>query len=187
MDKILDFIRGKIEIYLQQKFGQDGSAIGYLASGNWDPLSFTDNQTTILLLNIEEDKVMRPDNFYAATDHTGKMIPNFPEIRLNLYFLFVAKNNDYKEAWKQLSAVISFFQTYRVFSKENAPDLPEEVHKLSFELVTLNFSEQNEVWSALKVPYHPSVMFKARSVTVQTVPADLRADIQIVQPNIGGK
>ena len=187
MDRILDFIKNQIEIYLQQKFGQDGSAIGYLASGNWDPLTFTDNQTTILLINVEEDRVMRPDHLYSAKDAEGNKIAAPPELRLNLFILFVAKNNDYKEAWKQLSAIISFFQQKRLFTPENAPELPDDVQTLVFELTTLSFSEQNEVWSALKAPYHPSVMFKVRTVTVQSLPADLRTNIEIIQPNIGGK
>jgi hypothetical protein len=187
MDKILDFIKGKIDIFLQQKFGQGSSGIGFLATGNWDPLVFSDNQVTILLINVEEERTMRPPQLHATKDYQGKLIAANPDFQLNLYFLFVAKNNDYKEAWKQLFAIIEFFQTNRSFSPENTPDLPDEVNKLHFELVTLSFSEQNEVWSALKVPYHPSVMFKARSIFIQSSPADLSAEIEIIQTTIGGK
>lgn len=187
MDKILEFIRGKIEVFLQQKFGQNTSGIGFLASGNWDPLTFSDNQTTILLINVEEERTMRSDKLFSTKNQAGNTLVSNPEFRLNLYFLFVAKNNDYKEAWKQLFAIIEFFQANRFFDENNTPDLPDVVAKLTFELTTLSFSEQNEIWSALKVPYHPSILIKARSVVIQTAPADLGADVEVIRTNIGKK
>jgi len=185
MDSILDFIQTKLEIYFHQKFGPQGAVIGFLASGNWDPLTFSDNQTTILLVNIEEEKVMRPDNLYQATRGDGSTVRANPEIRLNLYMLFVAKNNDYKEAWKQLHAVIAFFQGHKLFNPTNSPDIPEGIQQLVFELNTPSFSEQNEIWSALKAPYHPSVLFKVRSIFIQEESASTSVEIDNVSLNLG--
>ena len=46
----------------------------------------------------------------------------------------------------------------------------EVQYKLVMELITLPFSEQNEVWSSLRVPYHPSVLYKAKMIVYRIDP-----------------
>ena len=43
----------------------------------------------------------------------------------------------------------------------------ENIERLVIELVTLPFSQQNEIWSALRVAYHPSVLYKVKMVVFQ--------------------
>ena len=60
--------------------------------------------------------------------------------------------------------VIRFFQQNRALDHDNTPALSPLIDKLVLELVTLPLSEQNEIWSALRVSYHPSVLFRVRMV-----------------------
>ena len=62
----------------------------------------------------------------------------------------------------------------------NAPELSENIEQLVMELVTLPFSEQNEVWSSLRVTYHPSVLYKVKMVVFQDEDA-------VGMPEIGEK
>ena len=159
--------------------------VDFLASGNWDPLSFADNQLTLLCVNIEEERTMRPDDLYRRNGIDGKPLDVHPEIRLQLYLLFVAKFNDYKEAWKQLFAVIKHFQRNRFFRASTHPDLPDDLEQLVMELVTLPFSEQNELWSALKVTYHPSVLYRAELVMIQDDEVEMAPEVREIQNEVG--
>ena len=90
-----------------------------------------------------------------------------PDIRLNLYVLFVAHYKQYEDSLKYLSLIISYFQTHRVIDQHDAPELNEKIERLVLELVTLPFSEQNEVWNALRITYHPSVLYKVKMLVFQ--------------------
>ena len=87
-----------------------------------------------------------------------------PEIRLNLYVLFVARFPQYEDALRSLSLIIQYFQNHRVLNHQNAPELSDNIEQLVMELITLPFSEQNEVWSSLRTTYHPSVIYKVKLV-----------------------
>jgi len=67
-------------------------------------------------------------------------------------------------ALQQLSRVVRYFQNHRVFTRENSPELNEKIPQLVLELITPSFSEQNEIWGALRVSYQPSALYKVRMV-----------------------
>ena len=89
---------------------------------------------------------------------------------MNLYVLFVARYKQYEDALSYLSQIIQYFQNNRVFDHQSAPELSDDIEKLVMELITLPFSEQNEVWSSLRVPYHPSVLYKAKMIVYRIDP-----------------
>lgn len=132
-----------------------------------DPLSFQLGAISILLINVEEENTLRPPDLYVKTLADGTRQRILPEIRLNLYVLFAARFKQYDESLRNLSGIIQYFQHNRLLDHQNAPDLNEDVDHLSIELVTLPFSEQNEVWGSLRMAYHPSVLYKVRMVTFQ--------------------
>ena len=80
------------------------------------------NSILITLLNIEEEKFLKNQNHYRKEnkDDIGYKVVN-PEIQLNLYVLFSAQKNDYAEALKQISHLITLFQGKNVFEKEDFP------------------------------------------------------------------
>jgi hypothetical protein len=65
---------------------------------------------------------------------------------------------------KYLSRIVQHFQNHRVFNQQNAPELSQRIDRLVLELITLPFSEQNEIWNALRTAYRPSVLYKARMI-----------------------
>jgi hypothetical protein len=54
-----------------------------------------------------------------------------------------------------------------VIDHHNTPELSENIEQLMIELITLPFSAQNEVWSALRVAYHPSLLYKIKMIVFQ--------------------
>lgn len=132
-----------------------------------EALKFKLGAVSVLLINIEEEKTLRaPDQFMRrAPDGTKQAVS--PEIKLNLYVLFVAHFQEYEASLRYLSHIIRYFQSHRVFNQQNAPQLNENIRQLVTELITLPFSEQNEVWNALRVTYHPSVLYKIKMLVFE--------------------
>ena len=145
-----------------------------------DPLTFRLGAVSALLINIEEENRLRPPDLYRRTSADGLVQQIQPEIRLNFSVLFVAHFKQYEDSLRYLSLIIQHFQNYRLLNHQNAPALPEEIEQLVVELITLPFSEQNEVWSALRVTYHPSVLYKVKMIVFQDSDA-------IVAPQITAK
>jgi hypothetical protein len=127
-------------------------------------LSFANNAITLLLINIEEENTLRQNEPYLQTRKDGTRVSVNPEIRLNLYILFVARFSDYEESLKYLSCIIRFFQSNRVFKHDTFPGLSENVDRIIMELVTLPFNAQNEIWSVLKTGYEPSALYKVKMI-----------------------
>ncbi len=127
--------------------------------------SFKSDAVSILLVRIEEDATLRNPDLYARVSAEGVHQKVAPEIRMKLWVLFVARfPDDYSRALRHLSDVIRYFQNHRVFNQENSPDLKEEVPQLILELVTPSFTEQNEIWGALRSAYQPSALYKVNMI-----------------------
>jgi len=144
--------------------------VTFMDGDQMDAPSFKLGTITMLLVNIEEDNVFRSSDRYGRIASNGKRQEVQPEIRLNLLILFAARYKQYEDALRYLSQIIQYFQNNRVFEHQSAPELNESIEKLVMELVTVPFSEQNEIWGSLRVPYHPSVLYRMRMIVYQTEP-----------------
>lgn len=149
-----------------------------------DPIDFKLNAISALLVNLEEDTSVRPDDPYRRTLADGTQVRVVPPLRLNLYVLFAARFRQYDQGLGLLTAVIGYFQRNRVLDHRNTPALNRAIDKLVLELVTLPFSEVNEVWSALRTTYLPSVLYRVRLVAVEDQEAAALATVADVDRRI---
>jgi hypothetical protein len=166
----LVFLKNQLNNYLTSISGHDGTqpdVVDFVSGDNMEPLSFKSGAVSLLLINLEEDHTLRSADPYQRTSTNGTKQQIQPEIRLNLYVLFVARYVKYEDALHSLSLVIRYFQQHRLFTHTDAPTLSETIERLVIELITLPFAQQNEVWSALRVAYHPSVLYKVKMVVFQ--------------------
>lgn len=129
-----------------------------------DPVTFRLGAISVLLINIQEDSTLRAPDLYSRVFPNGTRQQVQPEIKMNLYVLFVARFKQYEDALRYLSLIIHYFQRHRVLTHQNAPELSDDIEQLIMELNTLSFAEQNEVWNALRTTYHPSVLYKVKMV-----------------------
>ena len=161
------FLRNRLNTTLPRD-ASGGSAedlFVYVGTSKEDSVSFTSNAVSILLVRIEEETALRSPDRYAQVSADGARKKVEPEIRLNVFILFVARfPDDYGLSLQQLSRVVRYFQNHRVFTRENSPELNENIPQLVLELVTPSFSEQNEIWGALRVSYQPSALYKVKMV-----------------------
>src|SRR3954470_22289455 len=66
----------------------------YAGCGKDDSVAFKSDAVSLLLVKIEEETTLRPADLYRRVNSAGVPQKVGPEIRMNLYVLFVAKNVD---------------------------------------------------------------------------------------------
>ncbi len=129
-----------------------------------DSIVFKLGAVTLLLLTLEQDNVLHAPNLYRRTLPDGSTQSINPDIRLNLSVLFVANHLQYEDSLRILSAIIQYFQNHRFLNQQNAPALDDDIDLLLIELVTPTLAEQNEIWGALRAHYHPSLMYRIKTL-----------------------
>ena len=186
IDLVLSFLQERLNQALPR--GPHGEPqeklFGYVGTDKDDSVSFKPDALSMLLVRIEEETSLRPPDRYARAGADGSRQRVEPEIRLNLWVLLVARFPDYLAAMRHLSRVIGYFQNHRVFGADNAPDLGAGLQQLTLELVTPSFSEQNEIWGALRTAYLPSLLYKVRLVVFQDGEPQLLAVAQDLQQSV---
>lgn len=178
----LTYIRKRLDAHLRAVMGlaEDGSAAERVILVDGDKLDpFTLPQGTIgmLVANVQEDREFRDADRFQRRHGNGpglKLEGHYPDIHLELFVLFIANFKDYATAWNQLYQVLSFFQQHPVFdtdSDKNLPPgierLPSEIDRLSNELCSQSFQEQNELWSALRTSLRPALLHRFRLITLR--------------------
>jgi hypothetical protein len=136
----------------------------FLEGQNLDSLSFKLGAVSVLLIKLEQENILRPPDPYTRILADGTVQIAQPEIRLNLYVLFVAHYAQYEYALRNLSLIIQYFQSHRVINHQNSPELSDSIDQVVVELVTPSFSEQNEIWGALRSALQPSVLYRVKMV-----------------------
>jgi hypothetical protein len=167
LNDVLVFLKNRLNAHLNtgSKAGdvQEDQVVFPVGQGT-DTVNFKLGAISVIMINLEQDNVLRAPDLYSRTLLDGTVQQVQPEIRLHLYILFVAHYQQYEDALRNLAAIIQYFQTHRLFTQQDAPELSETIEQLVVELVTLPFSELNEIWGALRVPYRPSVLYRVKLV-----------------------
>lgn len=169
---VLVFLRKHLDDHLRVELGVTpddpaGDKVVFLDGDKIEPITFKLGAVSELLINVEEERVLRQPDLYARVNEDGIPQRVQPDIRLILYVLFVARFKQYESGWEHLSKIIEHFQTHRVFEPETFADLPAGIEKLVVELVTLDFAGQNEVWNALRTTYHPSILYRVKLIALR--------------------
>ena len=147
-----------------------------------DSITFTSGAVTMLLANVEEERIFRDADPYRRVSAEGRVDAVQPDIRLVLYLLFVARFTDYAQGWNHLSALLNQLQAVPVLDRDTAPALPPGVERLAFELVSQSFTELNDVWNALRTTHHPSLLYRVRLLSLRNPSASPSIPITEVSP-----
>jgi hypothetical protein len=163
--------------------GIDTAAGNISEIGTGNNTSNADRQIIVSLVNIEENRMSRDPINYARVG-TGMVTKN-PPVHLNLTLLFTALKSDtvYTTALENLQRVIQFFQSKYVFDHTNSTSLDPAIEKLTLEMYSISIEQLNQLWAILGGKYQPSVLYKMRMVTIDSVtdqPADL---VRVIEAN----
>jgi hypothetical protein len=187
IDRALLFIRDRLNEHVARSTGADdsglGDAIAFPDGDKLDPLALKVGAVNLLLVNMEQELVMRGGDPFSRVLGDGSSLAVQPALRLNLMILFVARYRAYDAGLAALFAVLHFFQANRVFEARAFPDLDPRIDRLVVELTTLPLAEQNDLWASLRLAYHPSLLFRVRMLTVEqdaaAAPATLVGDPRV--------
>ncbi len=184
---VLSLLRDQLDAFMRAAApaADDGAGdprVQLLDGAKADPIEFRLNAITLLLVNIEQETGLRSADPYLRAPGDGGLRQLQPEIQLNLKLLAVARFKVYEQGLNQLGQVIRFLQRHRAIEPGNTPGWPHQLDRLVLELVTLPQGEQNEIWSALRVSYQPSALFRVRLVVFRD--ADGAAVPQISQTRV---
>ena len=165
--EVLGFLKDQLNQYLRNRDSLQEDKVVFMNAERSETISFPKNAITPLIITLEEENTLRPDNAYLQIRADGTRVGVNPEIRLNLFVLFVCNFTAYEESLKYLSYVIKFFQSNKFFDHEGTPQLSENVDHLVVELMTMPFSNQNEIWNALRTTYVPSALYKVKMIVFE--------------------
>lgn len=176
LDSTLIFLRDELNAYINLKTSSnDTLVLSHLVGENGE---FLVDELGMSLVNLEEDRTSQPLPRYEENP-AGGIDRRLPEVKLNLYVLFAANwatGTNYTEALKHIAFVVTFFQSRNIFTPANSPGLPTGVEKLSAELVSLSFEQQNNLWGALGAKYLPSVLYRLRVLYLEDLTAPLSGE-----------
>jgi hypothetical protein len=182
IDKILLFLKSGLNTYLTSGRSPNDPQDEQVVFAEWkntDSISFKLGSVSMMLVKLEQEHSLRAEDPFSRILPDGNVQKGQPEIRLNLHLLFIAHYQQYEDSLRYLSAIIQYFQGHRLLNHQNSPALAEHIEQLTLEFVSLSFSEQNEIWGALRLPYHPSVLYKVKMVVFRD--EDFHAAISAVE------
>jgi hypothetical protein len=188
--KALDFLRNRLNKEVSKEFSGEvpPDVFVYVNTQQDGAVQFNSGAVSIMLAGIQEERTMRPADPYIRKTASGDYLKVSPEIHLNLLVLFVARfPNDYTQALQRISDIIDYFQSHRVFNRENSTDMAEELSQLIMELSTISFTEQKDIWSLLHSAYQPSVLYKVKMIIFKNDNSEVTQlpKITEVKTNIG--
>lgn len=138
-----------------------------------DPGNTDTTSVIISLINIEENRISRDPRSYLrpAPGSGADLLLKNPAVHLNLTLLFtsVQGGTGYGNALISIQKVIGFFQQRNVFDRSNTAEFPPGIEKLIVEMLSLNMEQLHQLWSMLGGKYYPSVAYKVRMVTIDSI------------------
>ncbi|CAL1517143.1 DUF4255 domain-containing protein [Chitinophaga sp. MM2321] len=128
-----------------------------------------DENIVISLINIEENRISRDPQNFVRNGMEIKMKNPAVHLYLTLLFTSVRDTGGYGMALQSIQQAISFFQRKFVFDHTNTPALDAGIEKLILEMVSLNLEQLHQLWAMLGGRYHPSVAYRVRMVTLDSI------------------
>lgn len=170
IDHALTFLKNRLNEQLARSFPADAALeerVQFPEGDKLEPLSLRLGAVNAMLINMTQEPVLRQPDMHARVLSDGTRVNVNPDVRIELWVLFAARFKNYEDSLAALSRVLRYFQANRLFEPANAPDLQPGIQRLSVELRTLSFNEQNDLWGSLRIAYHPSLLYKVGLLSYQ--------------------
>ncbi|AFL81193.1 hypothetical protein Aeqsu_1713 [Aequorivita sublithincola DSM 14238] len=169
IDKALSFITDFLNQELKRTCDISSNLV--IASGLVNPDGSVSeniqNKIVISVINLENETFPKSlDNFRTTASNTYDKTA--PPVYLNLYLLISANydSSNYLESLKMLSTVITSFHSNSYFTKNEHPNMPSPLEKLTLEIYNVPITELSHIWNGFGAKYVPSVVYKLRMITL---------------------
>jgi hypothetical protein len=164
---VIDQVVSELNDYIQIRTGVEQKPVmaGSLVKPDGQPDPRNGDKLLLNVVNVEADRVYHSvETFAKRSDATIALVK--PDVRVNLYLLFVGNYGQYSEALKAISLVIAFFQHRTAFDYSAITGLEGKTGKVTFEMMSPTFEQQNHLWGALGAKYLPCVLYKAGLIDI---------------------
>jgi hypothetical protein len=169
IDKTLNFLLGELNAFLGTLFpaSEPHAVLSALALPDGSIPPGIENKIVLTMLNLERDTLAHTTGATTRSETGESVRMSFP-LHLNVYVLLSASfSSNYAEALRFLSSALGYLQSKPVFSPQNSAAFPRGLERLTLEMVSLNMQDLQNVWASVGAKYMPSVLYKARIVTIQ--------------------
>jgi hypothetical protein len=167
LDVALKFLKQELNGFLLARTGSDFGQvqIGRFVddAGKW---VIAEDHVGAALINVEEERSLRsqlPEVSYS----NGRNVTLEPDLKLNVHVLFAAHFQQYEEALRYLSYVLTYFQSHSVFTPDAYPGLDSQIPRLTAELLPTGYEQLNQIWAFVGAKQLPSIVYRIRLIVIQ--------------------
>ena len=188
IDAALSFIAAEVNAHLLKRSGSGLGAVsmGPIADdrGLW---TVPQDSFRLSLFQIDEERTTR-QQVPERTLIGGRDVALPPVLKLNLVLLFAGRFQQYDQALRTLSLILSFFHARPVFTPASSPALPVAFERLAMDLLSYSPEQMNQMWACLGAKHLPSVVYRLRLVLLQDVePLGTGAPITEIETTLVGR
>lgn len=173
----LHIVLNELNGYLSGNDTPPRAQLGNIAMGVGDsqPGGVEADRVILTIMNYKEEHTLKNQPNYVRNDVTLRATYENPPLYLNFMLLLTATHLNYQNALTDLSRVIRFFQSQRVFTPDTvAPaslvdgtdviDAADtlEAFKLILDLYSPTLEETNHLWGTLGGKQYPFVLYMVR-------------------------
>lgn len=170
----LEIIKDQASSYLESVLGTANLVVlENIAKLDEPGFNAITDKVVLSLINMEEEATLR--NKKTAFIKNDETVYRNQPIHLNLYLLFSVNRTGYDKSLDALSGIIEFFQSKKIFTQANTvlnPAIPAladvNEFKLTIDLYTPTFEQQNYIWGTLGGKSLPSAMYKVTLVIIDS-------------------
>ena len=185
IDVALQFLLTELNTYMVARTGASfGSAeMGRLVD-DLGKTSIKEDHLGAWVLNIEEERTLK-SQLPSTTFLNGMHVTQEPELKVNLHVMIAASFRQYDQALRQISHVLTFFQSHRIFEREGYPALDARIDKMVVELESLGYEQLNQIWAFVGGKQLPSVVYRVRLLVLQDLePSSVIPPITVIIPDL---
>ncbi|MEO5734493.1 MAG: DUF4255 domain-containing protein [Rubrivivax sp.] len=188
IDTVLSFLADEVNAHLVKRTGTELGAVSVGAlcddRGLWTQAMDT---TRLTLFQIDEERSTR-DQVPQRTIIGGREVVLPPPLKLNLVVLFAGRFQQYDQALRTLSLILTFFQARPMFTPASSPALPEGVERVAVDLLSYGPEQMNQMWACLGAKHLPSAVYRLRTVALQDLePTGTGAPITVIDTTLAGR
>lgn len=172
IDAAIAHLAKELNQYLKRIFdlAEDVVVVSNILEQDGTVATHVNNKIVVSLVNISKDTVPFRQKALGNVGNDRAVISSQP-VFLNIYLMFSAyfSGSNYQEGLKFISNTIAFFQGQPLFDHHTSPDLDRQIDRLILDIENLDINDLSNLWGILSGKYLPSILYKVRMVTVDSM------------------
>lgn len=164
----LKFLSDEANGFMARRLGLDLGKldVGPFVDYTTGALAIGVDTTRMTLFQIEEERVMR-EQLPVRQIVAGRELTLPPPLKVNLIVVVSGRFQHYDQCLRQLSLLLTFFQSHPVFTPTDYPGMPAGIERLSVELLNYGPEQLNQLWTCIGSKHLPAMVYRVRMLWLQ--------------------